>query len=285
MHDPPPFLFIRRRPVGTLAGLVDSIWHANGRVPYRTERILPNGKPVLIFNLGAPFVTADGAGASPPSVNRDAWLCGNRARYLLNRPLAETNVVGVTFHPHGAAALLGLSMREAAGRVVDADAILGGRVGETRERLFEARAPAAKIAIAEALLRRLAAAATPTPRLIRRATARLAAADPPSIAALSDELNISQKHLIDRFHHHVGLAPKTLLRVHRFERALEGLNATGEIALEQIALACGYFDQAHFNRDFAAFSGINPTAYANTRRAYFTDPSQADDTGLFVPID
>jgi AraC-like DNA-binding protein len=29
----------------------------------------------------------------------------------------------------------------------------------------------------------------------------------------------------------------------------------------QIALSCGYFDQAHFIHDFRAFSGINPSLY------------------------
>ena len=96
---------------------------------------------------------------------------------------------------------------------------------------------------------------------------------------------MSQKHLIDRFHHHVGLAPKTLLRLHRFERALAALNRPGPVRLEQIALACGYYDQAHFKRDFADFSGINPSDYAKTRAAYFSAPNQADDTGLFVPLE
>jgi transcriptional regulator GlxA family with amidase domain len=32
-----------------------------------------------------------------------------------------------------------------------------------------------------------------------------------------------------------------------------------------VALSCGYFDQAHFNHDFHAFSGINPSAYLRNR--------------------
>ncbi len=285
MADAPPFNFLRRPPQAALAGFVDAIWCATGRVPYRAERILPNGKPVLIFNLGAPFRMTDGTCSAPPEIHRDAWLCGNRARFLVNEPLAETNVIGVTFRSHGAAALLGLSMREISGRMIEAEAVLGGRLAEVRERLSDAVGSDAKIAVVESLLLRLRTAATPPPRMIQWATRRLAAADPPSISALSAELDVSQKHLIDRFHHHVGLAPKTLLRIHRFERALAALNRPGPVRLEQIALVCGYYDQAHFNRDFADFSGINPTAYATTRAAFFADPHQADDTGLFVPLD
>ena len=285
MANMSPFRFVRRRPPAPLADFVDAIWCATGRVPYRAERILPNGKPVLIFNLGAPFRLADGVSDPQPVIRRDAWLCGARARFLLNEPLAETDVVGVTFKSHGAAAILGLPMREVAGQVVEADAVLGGIVAETRERLFHAAGPDAKIGVAASFLLRRRAAAIPAPALIRRAVARLSTAEPPTIATLCAELDVSQKHLIDRFHHHVGLAPKTLLRIHRFERALAALNRPGPVRLEQIALACGYYDQAHFNRDFAAFSGINPTAYATTRAAFFADPQQADESGLFVPLD
>ena len=285
MVSTPAFHFVRRRPPAALTGFVDAIWCASGRVPYRAERILPNGKPVLIFNLGTPFRLTDGGDDVPPTIGRDAWLCGARARFLINEPLAETDVVGVTFKSHGAAAILGLPMREVAGQVVEADAVLGGIVAETRERLFQAVWPDARIGVAASFLLRRRAGAIPTPGFVSRAVARLSAAEPPTIAALCAELDISQKHLIDRFHHHVGLAPKTLLRIHRFERALAALNRPGPVRLEQIALACGYYDQAHFNRDFAAFSGINPTTYATTRAAFFADPQQADDAGLFVPVD
>lgn len=285
MVSTPAFRFVRRRPPAALTGFVDAIWCASGRVPYRAERILPNGKPVLIFNLGAPFRLADGGSDATPMIGRDAWLCGARARFLINEPLAETDVVGVTFKSHGAAAILGLPMREVAGQVVEADAVLGGLVAETRERLFHAVGPDARIGVAASFLLRRGAAAIPAPALIRRAVARLSTAEPPAIAALCAELDISQKHLIDRFHHHVGLAPKTLLRIHRFERTLAALNRPGPVRLEQIALACGYYDQAHFNRDFAAFSGINPTGYARTRAAFFTASGSTDESGLFVPLD
>jgi len=38
-----------------------------------------------------------------------------------------------------------------------------------------------------------------------------------------------------------------------------------EVDWTQLALGCGYFDQAHFNHDFRAFSGINPSTYVANR--------------------
>jgi AraC-like DNA-binding protein len=61
------------------------------------------------------------------------------------------------------------------------------------------------------------------------------------------------------------VTPKLFCRVQRFQQVLRRISgrAAGsrEIDWVQIALGCGYFDQAHFNHDFRAFSGINPSTY------------------------
>ena len=63
----------------------------------------------------------------------------------------------------------------------------------------------------------------------------------------------------------MGLTPKLFCRVHRFQRVLATIERDGDIDWPDVALACGYYDQAHFIHDFRAFSGINPTAYVRVR--------------------
>ena len=72
---------------------------------------------------------------------------------------------------------------------------------------------------------------------------------------LAAELGWSRRHLAARFRDEVGVSPKALARLLRFERALELL---GTRTLADIAYECGYYDQAHFNRDFRAFAGATP---------------------------
>jgi AraC-like DNA-binding protein len=45
----------------------------------------------------------------------------------------------------------------------------------------------------------------------------------------------------------------------RFGRAVERLRRRGHGSLTELALDCGYYDQSHFDRDFRAFAGVNPT--------------------------
>jgi AraC-like DNA-binding protein len=59
----------------------------------------------------------------------------------------------------------------------------------------------------------------------------------------------------------VGLAPKLFCRVRRFQKVVRMISAGQPVDWAEVALTCGYFDQAHFIHDFRAFSGINPTSY------------------------
>ena len=63
------------------------------------------------------------------------------------------------------------------------------------------------------------------------------------------------------FREHVGLPPKQLARIVRFHRAAKMVQPGRMGCWTEIALKCGYYDQAHFNRDFREFAGATPGAY------------------------
>lgn len=81
-----------------------------------------------------------------------------------------------------------------------------------------------------------------------------------AIGELAFETGWSRKKLIAQFREQIGLPPKTIARISRFDRAARRLSR-GTDSLSAIALDCGYYDQAHFNRDFLAFAGVTPTAF------------------------
>src|SRR6185436_17620595 len=71
----------------------------------------------------------------------------------------------------------------------------------------------------------------------------------------------SPRHFIDLFRTNIGLTPKQYYRIQRFSAALSRI-AKGDGKLIDVALACGYADQAHLSREFRELAGVTPTAYS-----------------------
>ena len=82
-----------------------------------------------------------------------------------------------------------------------------------------------------------------------------------SIGALSNDLSCSRKSLIQRFHAQIGLSPKSVASILRFAHAVDRIRAVDEESWADLAIACGYYDQAHFNRDFRRYSGRTPREF------------------------
>ena len=84
--------------------------------------------------------------------------------------------------------------------------------------------------------------------------------------ALARELGYSRKHVITLFRDHVGLPPKLLARIVRFDGLLRQLRTGAATSWADLALDCGYYDQAHLVREVRRFTGLTPTEARPWRR-------------------
>ena len=82
-----------------------------------------------------------------------------------------------------------------------------------------------------------------------------------NLSKLSEKLGYSQKQFIQLFKKYVGITPKQFHRIVRFNEILSAVENGEELSWTIVAADCGYFDQAHFIKDFQSFSGINPKKY------------------------
>jgi AraC-like DNA-binding protein len=162
--------------------------------------------------------------------------------------------IQIDLAPPAARRLLGVPMHELFGRVVPLDAVLDA--GTLLEELADADGWEARFARLDAeLARRLEHSRPPHPA-VKAAYARLTGTrGAVPVGVLAAELGWSRRHLAARFRDEVGVPPKALARLLRFRHALELL---GSRSLADVAYECGYYDQAHFNRDFRAFAGATP---------------------------
>jgi AraC-like DNA-binding protein len=162
--------------------------------------------------------------------------------------------------PLGAHMLLGVPMDELTCRVVELDGLLGREADELIERMHEAGGWEGSFDVMDAwLLRRLVDADRPDPAVEHAFERLVRTHGAVPVAELVRETGWSRRHLAARFRTQVGLAPKVFGRILRFRRAASELTRPDGRSLAEIALDCGYYDQAHLNRDFREFSGRTPT--------------------------
>ena len=180
---------------------------------------------------------------------------------LTDRP-TDTEFVGaaggvqVDLTPLGARRILGLPMEELTNRVVALEDVLGRGAAELVERLAEAPGWPERFALLDAaLLRRVDAGPAPSPE-VAWSYGRLAAADGRvAVGALADEVGWSRRHFAARWRRDVGMGPKAVARILRFQRALRLLQEGRPLA--DVAYDCGFADQPHLNREFRALGGAH----------------------------
>jgi AraC-like DNA-binding protein len=88
------------------------------------------------------------------------------------------------------------------------------------------------------------------------------------IATLAEELGWSPKRLIARFRDQIGLPPKQVARLLRFQRVTNLFLATTETPdWGALARQCGYYDQSHLIHEFQRFAGDTPHGLVRRRLA------------------
>jgi AraC-like DNA-binding protein len=219
----------------------------------------------LIFNFGPPIAVRTSTTAKQWVRQPDGFVAGLDDGPALVESSGSQRGLEVYLTPVGARLVTGVPMRHLRGRVVALDDLFGTRGGLVREQLLEAANWSERFAIVDRfLLARLGEAEAP-PASLAWALSRLhETRGGLEIGSLTAELGCSRRYLIGLFNDYVGLPPKLLARILRFEHALELADGRG-LGWAEIAQRCGYYDQAHMIGDFQQFTGHSPTAYVALR--------------------
>jgi AraC-like DNA-binding protein len=170
--------------------------------------------------------------------------------------------------PLGAHRLLGgMPMHALANRVVGLDALFGADGERLAARLHGAGDWGARFDLVDRFIAERVGRARTPPAGVAHALRRLDASEGRvEIGALAREIGCSRRYLASRFREQVGLPPSSVARVLRFERAVRLLARAGaDVRWSDLALRCGWYDQAHFIRDFRQFAGTTPGAYLRAR--------------------
>lgn len=257
---------IVHRPSPPLSRYVDTLWYWEG-IPatHRLERLMPDGAQNLVINLHRDCLKAyEPENPARFRIQRGAIFTGARSGFEVIDAECQQRIVGVHFRPGGGWPFLGMPADSLGCYEVELADLPGGLHRNLREQLLEAVEPSAIVRRLEAHL--LSLLRIESHSAVRHAIDRLSRV--PDVAAVAAETGYSMRRFIRLFRREVGLTPKTFARVRRFQRVVRLLHGRQDVNWVDVALHCGYYDQAHFIHDFRNFSGFTPGTFLATPREH-----------------
>jgi AraC-like DNA-binding protein len=167
----------------------------------------------------------------------------------------------INLAPMSAHALFGERMEALAHRTVSLENVLGGRANRLVEQLAELD-DSARFALLDRFLAGRLADARPSDGGVAWAWRRLCeTGGRVPVGKLATELGWSRRRIVARFREQIGLPPKAVARLLRFERARELAARPDRPSWAEIAFECGYYDQSHLINDFRSVTGRTPVTF------------------------
>lgn len=249
-HVPGPRLFHHARvaPVPALAGLVQHFWSVRWDLrgmPQQQRETLPHPNVHLVFEAGGQ--------------TRVHGIHSGRFTTVLE---GCGGVFGVKFRPGGMRPFLGRSVSSLRDRSLPPQQIFGTDAAMLEDEVHADEDDSRRIAAVERYL--LAHLPPADPQVARVGEIVDGIAADCGITAVEQVLerwNLGRRALQRLFNEYVGVGPKWVINRYRLHEAVERLAQGGDVDWARLALDLGYFDQAHFIRDFKALVGRTPGEY------------------------
>jgi AraC-like DNA-binding protein len=245
----------RLRPPADLEPMIEHHWLVSWNLPGHDEyssEVLPHPSVHLVF---------EPTGAAVYGVSRSRYV-----RRLSGNGWA----LGTKFHPGGFRPLVAEPLSALTDRVLGLGALFGTDGTRLEQRCLALPRPADALDRVQGFLRaRLPASGADDPNLalVRELAGSMALAPPGArVADIAGAHGVSVRTVQRLFSEYVGIGPKWVLQRYRLHEALAQLHAGPDTDWARFALGLGYYDQAHFIRDFRALVGRTPAQYKRERR-------------------
>lgn len=259
--------------MAAVADVVSSVWIqqiAPDGEPY-TQRNLPTGGVELLCRIGGvPRVVGP-----------------------LTRPVVEvlapgTTVVGMRFNPGAAPSALGLPASELVDLTPKVDEVWGGAALAVGESISDSRSPEDALVVLQRHIAERVVGGPARDRLVEEAVRQLRWRTG-DVASLTSLLSISERQLRRRCRAAIGLAPKALHRILRFQgflalaqHAIAQGGTPTDNGLARLATEAGYADQPHLNRECVRITGLSPRTFIVGAQA--TCACGHDHAASFTPV-
>lgn len=246
-------------PQAPLNKVIKSIWwiDSEGDTTIETQKIVPDGYPEFIVHFGDAFeINISGEWEKQAKY----LLAGQIRKHFHLRNTGISKMLGIKFQPAAVHRLFGIDMSEIVDEVMSVEAE-DGLLFDLGEQLFtkktfdECKAEIEAWFSSARILKDLEEGSfeSAVDQLIKtKGNVRL--------DELCTNLGITERTLERQFKKAIGISPKFYSRIIRFTYIFDQIKEGKEPWLD-ITFDSGYYDQAHFIKNFKEFTGESPSAY------------------------
>lgn len=248
-------------PPPALQPFIECFWLLQGKPPgmhSQREAVLPDGCMELIFHRGDPFTRFLDAACEERQSH--SFVVGQMESPAFLRLSKRVNVLGVRFHPGGAHPFFPTPLHEISGRFIALDEVWGAWGTELQQQVLEATTKRKAVRTLERRLTQQLLRSGWKPHRIQKLSRLVVDAHGAiPVRRLASRAGISERQLEREFGQYLGLTPKRFARILRFQHVFRAMERSKNWV--DIALGCGYYDQAHLIRDFRQFAGESPSSF------------------------
>ena len=229
---------------------------------YDFEKIIPDGSPEIIVHLGSPFEERTNGVVRK---QQSSFLYGQLLSSIEIRPSTYPRVLGIKFHPFGLSAFSDIPQFELSGKTTPIDEIFSPFLVEQYvEKLHSTTCTNSLFlqtdhVLLQLLRKRKNFSQYEMARMQSVVGVMQKSNGSMKIGELTASLNIGRRELERKCNRYIGLSPKQLAKIFRLQFALQSKSKAA--LLTHLALEAGYYDQAHFIKEFSSIVNERPSDY------------------------
>lgn len=248
-----------------LCNFIQHIVYVSGslQIPYLRE--LPQGGINLVIELNENIVnTVYREVTGSKKVVKNAWITGTQKQAIMYKNNQNSTIMGIRFTAGGFFSLTRIPVAVLNEVGIEAEEVFGSSFMRLHEQLLNASSFAERVALIERYFLQYSAEENMGDHIVKFINQHI---DQP-LDWLIQKSGYSQKHVIHLLKTYTGFSPKYLQRIHRLNQVVTEIQKNKDhIDWFAIVQRYGYFDQAHFIKDFSHFTGLKPMEYLRSQLA------------------
>lgn len=235
------------------------IFNPENPEPYR---VVPQGCVELMFFYRKPYLKVSDSKDNGSKFIKGV-IRGQQSTFIDLKATGDIGIFSVLFRPHGAMMFFSLPLNELKDQAAALYDIAGKDSSIIEEQIENSKTTHERVQYIEKfLLKKLLEKEYYDFKRVNAVMQKIIYTKGElSVDDMSREACLSGKQLERKFSKYVGMSPKQYLKIVRFQKVLKTKELNPDLSLTSLAYDCGYFDQAHFIKDFKLITGMTPKAY------------------------